>query len=183
MSNEIQYVRSRLNEKAKLQQAHKQLLKLLILSSGLLFATLLGIGLVLVMPEIEIPKIFYTGTVIILLSSVSLEATKRAIAGDELQRAVYLLVITLGLGVAFGVMQLIGWSYLLEADTLGRNILLPFSAIHFLHLVVGLIFLLVVFFRLNDFQIHSRAMLFATNVIYFWHFLGLIWLVFIGVIA
>ncbi|MEP2669658.1 MAG: cytochrome c oxidase subunit 3 [Cyclobacteriaceae bacterium] len=183
MSNDIQFVRSRLNEKAKLQRAQKQLLKLVILSSGLLFATLLFVGLVVMMPDIEIPKIFYVGTAFIILSSASLEATKRAIAGDELQKAVYLLVISLGLGVAFGAMQLIGWSYLLDADTLGRNILLPFSAIHFLHLVVGLIFLMVVFFRLNDFQIHSMAMLFATNVFYFWHFLGLIWLVFIGVIA
>ncbi|MFZ1807452.1 MAG: cytochrome c oxidase subunit 3 [Cyclobacteriaceae bacterium] len=176
-------VRSRLNEKAKLQHAQKQLLKLLIVSSGLLFAALLGTGLLQAMPDVEIPKIFYLGSVIIILSSVGLVATQKAIAKDELQMAVYLLVISLGLGVVFGVIQIIGWNYLLEADTLGRNILLPFSAIHFLHLVIGLLFLMVVFFRLNNFQIHSKAMLFTSNVFYFWHFLGVIWLIFISVIA
>ncbi|HCM77676.1 MAG TPA: hypothetical protein DIS90_14940 [Cytophagales bacterium] len=183
MRNDIQIIRSRLNEKAQQQQAKRLLLRLLILSSGLLFAALLIIGMIQVKPQVEIPSIFYLGSVIIILSSAVLVAAKKAIVKDDLQIAVYLLVVSLGLGVAFGFIQLMGWSSLLATDTIGRNILLPFSAIHFSHLVVGIVFLFVVFKRLNNFQIHSKAILFTSNVFYFWHFLGLIWVAFIGVIA
>lgn len=183
MVNDLKLIRSRLNEKAKVQRAQNQLVKLLVASSGLLFLTLLGVWLIQVMPKVVIPKIYYLGSFIIMLSSAGLVATKKAIANDNLQKAVYLLATSLGLGVAFGFIQLLGWNYLFDADKMARNILLPFSTIHFLHLVIGIIFLFVVFKRLNDFQIHSKAMLFSSNVFYFWHFLGFIWLAFLGVMA
>jgi heme/copper-type cytochrome/quinol oxidase subunit 3 len=183
MVNEVKLIRSRLNEKAKRQKAQNQLVRLLVASSCLLFLTLLGVWLIQVLPKVTIPKIYYLGSFIIMLSSAGLVATKKAIAKDDLQKAVYLLAISMGLGVAFGFIQLMGWNYLFDTEQLGRNILLPFSTIHFLHLVIGIIFLFIVFKRLNDFQIHSKAMLFSSNVFYFWHFLGFIWLAFMGVMA
>ncbi len=183
MSDEVRLIRSRLNEKSKQQKAQKQLVRWLAFSSSLLFMTLIGVWLIQVMPKVVIPRIYYLNSFIIVLSSIGLMAAERAIFKDELQKAVYFLSISIGFGVAFGFMQLLGWSYLVETDQIGRNILLPFSTIHFLHLVVGIIFLFVVFKKMNDFQIHSQAMLFASNVFYFWHFLGFIWLSFFGVMT
>ena len=183
MVSEVKLIRSRLNEKAKQQKAQNLIVKLLVASSCLLFLTLLAIWLIQTMPKVLIPKIYYLGSFIIMLSSAGLVATRKAIARDDLQKAVYLLVISIGLGVGFGFIQLTGWHYLFDSNQQESNILLPFSTIHFLHLVIGIIFLFVVFKRLNDFQVHSKAMLFSSNVFYFWHFLGFIWLAFMGVMT
>ncbi len=176
-------IRSRLNERSKLHKAQDQLTKLVLISSGLLFLTLLYVWLIQVTPKIVVPKRYYLGSLVIVLSSLGLVGTKYAIVRDKLQLAVYLLVISTGMGVAFGFIQLYGWPSLQSSNQIGNNIFLPFAAIHFLHLAVGITFLMVVLRRLNNFQVHSKSMRFTSNVFLFWHFLGLIWVAFMFLVA
>ncbi len=181
--SEIELIHNRLRERSKKIQAQRQIVKLFIVSSCLIFLTLLLVWFIKVRPQAVIPGIYSLSTLVILLSSLSLLFAHRAIDANRIQRAVYFTVMCIGMGMIFGITQYSGWNTLMESTELTQSILLPFSIIHFAHILVGLAFLLIVFIRLRDYQIHSKAMDFSSNVFYFWHFLGLVWVVFIGLLA
>ena len=181
--SEVDLVRSRVNEKAKKQKAQRQIMKLFIVSSCLIFGTLLVIWLIQMGQKTTIPNIYIQSTFIILLSSGGLFLVNKAIKRNQLQHAVYFTVITITLGMLFGITQIMGWNHLLESDRVYRSILIPFSIVHFIHIAVGLILLTVIFFKLRNYEIHSKAMGFSSNVFYFWHFLGIVWVAFLAVIS
>src|SRR5690606_30996697 len=85
-------------------------------------------------------------------------------------------------GLLFSVLQVVGWHELLDTNMSFRNILFPFSLVHFIHVSVGLILLISVFKQIREYRIHSRSRHYAYNVFMFWHFLGMVWLFFIGLI-
>ncbi len=159
------------------------MMRLFIGTSCLIFLTLLFVWHIQVKPTSGVPNIYFIGSLIIVLSSIGLHLANKAISRNDIQKAVYLTISSIALGILFGVTQYLGWDTLITANQQYKNVLLPFSVIHFAHIVLGLVFLVVIFIRLRDYQIHSRAMLFSSNVFYFWHFLGFIWLSFLGIIA
>ncbi len=181
--SEIELIHSLLRERSKKLQAKRHITRLFILSSCIIFLTLLLIWVIKARPQTVIPGIYSLSTFVILLSSLSLLLAHQSISKNQLQRAVYLTVSCMVLGLIFGLTQYLGWNTLIESTKLGQSILLPFSIIHFTHILVGLAFLTIVFIRLRDYQIHSKAMSFSSNVFYFWHFLGLVWVLFINALA
>jgi len=60
----------------------------------------------------EIPSMFYVSTVVILLSSVTIELSKKAIRKDENKKTYQYLAYTLALGLIFVGCQLLGWNQL-----------------------------------------------------------------------
>ncbi len=176
-------IQSRVNEKAKKQRAQRQIMKLFIVSSFIIFGTLLMVWLIQLGQRTVIPNIYVQGAFIILLSSGALLLVNKAIRKNQLQHAVYFIIASILLGLAFGITQIIGWNSLIDANQVYRSILIPFSVVHFLHIAVGLILLFVIFIRLRNYQVHSKAMNFSSNVFYFWHFLGLVWVSFLTLIS
>ena len=181
--NQIDLIRSRVNEKEKKQKAQRQIMKLFIVSSCLIFGTLLVVWLMQMGQKATIPDIYLQSTFIILLSSVGLFLVDKAIRRNQIQHAVYFVIIAMTLGVLFGITQIMGWNSLLNSNQVYKSILIPFSIIHFLHIAVGLGLLLVIFIKLRNYEIHSKAMNFSSNVFYFWHFLGVVWVAFLSVIS
>lgn len=181
--SELELVRSRINEKNKKQKAQKQIMKLFIVSSCLIFGTLLFVWMIQMSQKATIPDIYLQSTFIILLSSIGLFLVDKAIKRNQIQHAVYFVLITITLGLLFGLTQIMGWNYLLESEQVYKSILIPFSVIHFMHIAVGLALLFVIFIRLRNYEIHSKAMSFSSNVFYFWHFLGVVWVSFLVVIS
>ncbi len=180
---EIKLVKSRLEEKSKVQKAHKQMMKMLIGTSILIFITLLLVWLIQSSPETEIPTVYLYSSLIIIISSLIVHLAKKAIGTDEIENAIILISVAIIMGSLFMVSQYQGWTQLVELSQQFKNILLPFTIIHFVHTMIGLIFLILVFFRLKTYRIHSRAIGISSNVFYFWHFLGIVWLSFIGILA
>ncbi len=172
-------VLSRLREKAKLKKAHRQMLHLFIISSTLIFFTLAFVWLVHSAPKISIPAVYHWNIPIIIGTSIVIYLAQKRILNHEIEKAFQLVKIALGLGILFGVIQVLGWQELLAANRLIRNILFPFSVIHLAHVIIGIVLLAVVLWRLRDFKIHSKAKGFAWNVSRFWHFLGAAWLAFL----
>ncbi len=102
-----------------------------------------------------------------------------AIKKNEIRKAFLLTGFGLWVGIVFGLIQLLGLEKLLTVNDAFRNILFPFSILHFVHVVAGLILITIVLTRIKRFQIHSKALGFASNVFRFWHFLGIVWVVFL----
>lgn len=132
--------------------------------------------------NISLPTIFTISTGILLASSVSMHLAKRAARNDNFSQLKLYLGVTLVLGVVFLVSQWMGFSDLVALDIyfVGSNpvesflYVLPFM--HGLHIVAGIIFLLVVLYKVVKAKVHSRKMGLMEMCATFWHFLDGLWL-------
>lgn len=178
--SEKEIIQSRLEEKERMKAAGNLMTKLFIMTSGLIFLTLIIVWLINSLPELQIPTIYEVATWFILVSSALAIMSQLKIREDDIEKAFRFTGMALFFGLLFSVLQVIGWKELLDTNQTFRNILLPFSLIHFVHVSVGLALLVSVFRKIREYRVHSRSKHYAGNVFLFWHFLGVVWLVFIG---
>ncbi|MGB8832187.1 MAG: cytochrome c oxidase subunit 3 [Candidatus Sulfotelmatobacter sp.] len=137
----------------------------------------------------SLPSILYLNTLIILLSSVTLEIGRRQIAafmtaanpasGETRQTApARWLYITLALGLLFVAGQTVAWLQLRQQGLgLATNISYSFfyvlTVAHALHLLGGLGGMTRVIGKVNHSALR-RSTLYATSL--YWHFMGALWL-------
>lgn len=134
--------------------------------------------------EFELPGGFLITTILIALSSATMQWAWASARQDELNRVRTGLLLTFALGTAFLVGQWQMWVELVDrriffggtdANPSG-SFLYVLTGVHGFHLITGLIFLLVVLRKSFQYQVHSRQMLSIGNVTIYWHFLGALWL-------
>ncbi|WP_187270034.1 cytochrome c oxidase subunit 3 [Pontibacter qinzhouensis] len=134
--------------------------------------------------EFELPAAFLINTVIILLSSASMQLAHNAANKNNLPMVKIMLLLTIGLGIAFLFGQLNAWGELVnnkvffggsESNPAG-SFLYVLTGVHGFHLVTGLIFLLIVLVASFRFKVHSKSMLQIHLCTIYWHFLGGLWL-------
>lgn len=123
---------------------------------------------------IELPRTLWLSTAIILTSSVTFEAARRAYRRGLHLAAARLLVATACLGAAFLASQLAAWQNLVHrgyylAQNPYSSFFYMFTGLHAAHLIGGLVALFIV--------VLGRATRRETVdvVAYYWHFLGLLW--------
>lgn len=164
-----------------MRNAGRYMTKLFIVTSSLIFITFIIVWLFQNLPEIIIPEVYQVATLFILVSSGLLFISQLKIREDDIERAFRYTGLGLFFGLLFSILQAIGWNELLDSNLSFRNILFPFSLVHFIHVSVGLFLLITVFRKIRNYRVHSRSKHYAYNVFYFWHFLGVVWLFFIGI--
>ena len=171
---EIAY--QRVLEKEKLSKAWRDMTRLFISASSLIFLTLLSVWAIQHLPTIEVPTVYKWNVLVVALSSLFGVLAQRSISNDDLSMAFKYTGWTMIFGIVFLMVQLIGWQELYENNHSFRNILLPFALVHILHVTIGLGLLGRVFLKLTAHQVHSKEMMLAKNAFRFWHFLGVVWL-------
>jgi cytochrome c oxidase subunit 3 len=135
--------------------------------------------------DFQLPNAFITSTVLILLSSFTLIAAKRALGQNNKQLTTIGLLSTLVLGIVFVYYQFVGFGQIVEA---GYNFTGPTSNVtmsfiyliavaHIAHVVVGLVCLLVVIFNHFRQKYSPKNMLGFELATIFWHFIDVLWLV------
>ena len=177
--SEKEIVQERLQEKQRMVNASKHMTRLFIITSSLIFITLLLVWILMILPELIIPTIYDVATWFILVSSGLIVMSQIKIQEDEIEKAFRFTGLGILFGLLFSVMQVIGWDELLLSNSSFRNILFPFSLIHFFHVSIGLFLLVSVFRKIREYRVHSKSRQYAYNVFLFWHFLGAVWLIFI----
>ena len=131
-----------------------------------------------------LPSILYFNTVLLLVSSVALEVSRRRVATfmggqkTQVQSPARWLYITLFLGLLFVAGQYVAWSQLrAEGLYLATNPSSSFfyvlTATHALHVLGGLGGLIYVIRKLSKSALR-RSQLVATAR--YWHFMGILWL-------
>lgn len=173
--SEKEIVLERLEVKQRLLKAGRHMTKLFILTSAMIFLTLLVIWVLQRLPKLVIPTVYEVGTWFILVSSAFIVMGQLKIREDDIEKAFRFTGLGLFFGLLFSVIQVVGWNELLDANLTFRNILFPFSLIHFAHVCIGLLLLGSVFRKIREYRVHSRSKHYAYNVFMFWHFLGLVW--------
>ncbi|HTL80898.1 MAG TPA: cytochrome c oxidase subunit 3 [Bacteroidia bacterium] len=146
------------------------------------------------------PRPFIISTVIILASSFSIETAWRAFRRDNGKKLLDMLLITLGLALAFGVTQVWGWIQLwnsnitlfgvgvetISSKTPNGAFLYVISGLHIVHLLGGIIFLFLMMFKVVNVRSDTiRSVVFFSDKLErtrmemlskYWHFLGGLWL-------
>ncbi|WP_187261836.1 cytochrome c oxidase subunit 3 [Pontibacter beigongshangensis] len=134
--------------------------------------------------EFDLPAAFLINTAIILLSSVSMQLAHNAASKNNLPLVKIMLLLTIGLGLAFLFGQLNAWGDLVnnnvffggsESNPAG-SFMYVLTGVHGFHLITGLVFLLIVLRASFKFKVHSKSMLRIQLCTVYWHFLGGLWL-------
>lgn len=134
--------------------------------------------------HIALPSVLYFNTLVLLVSSFTLELSRRSLAGwagdaEETRKASGWVMITLLLGLAFCAGQFHAWQQLrAEGIYLATNpnssffYLLTF--LHVLHVLVGIFALVYLAGRMMASHTTFRRSLFENTAVY-WHFMGVLW--------
>lgn len=135
-----------------------------------------------------LPTAFWLSTAMLVIVSLLLFAAERAVDAGRNVQLTRLLAAASAVGVAFVLSQVSGWASLTAASQLPQNNLYLFgvyvlSFLHVLHVVGGLIPLIWVALRSKAGRYTAADHEGVTGVAMYWHFLGIVWLGILAVLA
>jgi cytochrome c oxidase subunit 3 len=143
--------------------------------------------------HLVVPPLLYVNTGVLLVSSFTLEMSRRAFANapeievSALRNSLRWLRITLVLGLVFVVGQYLVWKELAAqglylATNSNSSFLYVFTGAHALHVLGGIAGLLRLIVRMTRKHITLRRISVANTAIY-WHFMGVLWLYLLLIIS
>jgi cytochrome c oxidase subunit 3 len=135
--------------------------------------------------HIVVPSILYANTAALLLSSFTMEMSRRALARSAGVSA--WIAITLLLGLSFIAGQYLAWRHLAAqglylATNPNSSFLYVFTGMHALHLLGGIAVLVYLLGRVIGGHSSLRHHLLDNTAVY-WHFMGGLWLYLLFVIS
>ncbi len=134
--------------------------------------------------QFDLPKVFWYSTMVILLSSFTIQLAVKSFKAREMGRYRSLITITALLGVAFAALQVMGFSNLeshgIKLTGSGSNaaasFILVIVGLHMLHVLGGVIVLLVTFVRAFATRTRNYNSAPIEIVSTYWHFVDVLWL-------
>ena len=130
----------------------------------------------------DMPDMFYISSAIVIFSSFAMIFAVRSARKDQLGRLKGTLWLTFLLGIGFLIAQIYAWGSLINDNVYftggnpSESFIYVLTAVHWLHLVSGLIFIAIILFNVYKFNIHSKAMVRLEMCSTYWHFLGGLWI-------
>ncbi len=129
----------------------------------------------------ELPSILTVSTIVILLSSVTMQVAYWAAKKDRLEMVKILVTVTSVLGLTFLILQFEGWKALVanQVYLVGNpsgSFLYVITGLHALHLISAIVFLLIVLVSTYRYRVHSKSLTQIEMCTTYWHFLGGLWL-------
>ncbi|WP_411030089.1 heme-copper oxidase subunit III [Spongiimicrobium sp. 3-5] len=133
--------------------------------------------------ELQLPPSFFISTVVIILSSITYYLAKRATKQGNSKQCTNWLLITLGLGITFIILQFNGFSQMVAqgyyftgpTSNVKMSYIFLIAMVHIAHVVAGIISLLVVLYNQYKKKYSAQEMLGLELGATFWHFLDLLW--------
>jgi cytochrome c oxidase subunit 3 len=133
--------------------------------------------------QIDMPRIFWASTVAIVASSVTLQWALRSFRQRDMRLFRSLLMITFFLGVAFVVLQWVGFKELWDqqqvkftGSTGAGQFLYVIFGLHALHVIGGVITLLVLFIKAFFGKTKNYSPVPVEVAATYWHFVDLLWI-------
>lgn len=131
----------------------------------------------------DLPLAFYASTAIILLSSVTHHMAILAVKKNRLQEVKRMLMLTLGLGLAFVFTQFLGWNelvkngvYFVDKTTPSGSFFYVITGLHLAHLFFGILALIVTSAKSIRERYNSDNYLGISLSAIYWHFLDALWI-------
>ena len=128
----------------------------------------------------SMPVIFWYSTGVMLLSSIMMQFSVAAFKNRDMGKYRNLIALTTGLGIAFIVLQAIGYIQLNRAGVRvegsgGGVFFIIIFGLHALHVLGGIITLLVLFFRSLSSRIRNYNSIPVEVAATYWHFVDFLW--------
>jgi cytochrome c oxidase subunit III len=129
----------------------------------------------------EMPKVFTISTIVILVSSISMQWAFWSAKKDNLENVKVMMTITTVLGFAFLVLQWQGWGQLVAEKVYfvgnpSGSFLYVLTGVHAVHIISAIIFLLILLVATYQYKVHGKNMVKMEMCTTYWHFLGGLWL-------
>jgi cytochrome c oxidase subunit 3 len=127
-----------------------------------------------------LPPILYFNTLLLLVSSVTIQAARRKLARDDMEGFRHWWLVTTGLGLLFVAGQLLAWRQLVHegvylATNPSSSFFYVLTAAHGVHLLGGIIALIAIAFWNWKKAKVTRATATEMATIY-WHFMDGLWI-------
>lgn len=133
--------------------------------------------------DVEMPQIFWYSTAVILISSLTIHLALGAFKDRNMAKYRQLMGVTFVLGIAFIVMQLLGFQELwneqnvkLKGVTGAGQFLYVIFGLHGLHVLGGIVALIVMFFRAFFGKSKNYSPVPVELAATYWHFVDLLWI-------
>jgi cytochrome c oxidase subunit III len=129
----------------------------------------------------EMPVLFWYSTVVILVSSLTMQMALRAFKQRERTKYRGLLTLTVLLGVLFVVLQWMGFAKIWASGISfsgagGGQFLYIIAGLHAIHVIAGLIALVVMFFKAVSTRSRGYNSVPVEVMSTYWHFVDALWL-------
>ena len=133
--------------------------------------------------QIELPFAFTLSTLLIVLSSGSFYGALRMLRANKIKETQLLLLVTLGLALAFVYFQFQGFNGIIEKgyyftgpeSSITTSYLYVLVLLHLAHLTAGIIIVLNILFKtLKGIYVQGNTLGFELALT-FWHFLDILW--------
>ncbi len=165
---------------------------LFMLASSMLFAAVVS-AFIVHRPDAEgrsawtafdLPIYFLYSTIIVIASSVTIYLAHRAAKNDELGQNKNLILITAILGILFCISQYMGWRQMVDLnltfvnarpEDISASYVWVITALHFVHIVGGIILLFAAWIQSIRLNIHKKKMVLMSIAHTYWHFVGILW--------
>lgn len=130
---------------------------------------------------IEMPKIFWYSTAVILLSSVAMQSALISFKHREMNRYRLLMALTLVLGVIFIVLQWFGFEQLWGNGIRFRGsgagqFLYVIAGLHAAHVLGGAVALIIMFVKSFFGRVKLYGSIPVEVMATYWHFVDLLWI-------
>jgi cytochrome c oxidase subunit III len=131
--------------------------------------------------DIETPALFLYSTLVIVISSVTVQMAVRAHKQREMPRYRVLITVTAILGSLFVAMQFFGFKTL-WADgvtfrtSISGSFIFVILGLHALHVVGGVIALIVMFLKAFSRKVRTYSSVGVEVAATYWHFVDLLWI-------
>jgi cytochrome c oxidase subunit III len=130
---------------------------------------------------IEIPKVFWYSTVVILISSLTVQLSLLAFKNREMNRYRILIAITTILGVLFIALQYLGFRQLWNSGITLRGsgagqFLYVIAGLHAAHVVGGIVVLVVMFIKAFFGASRNYSSVPVELAATYWHFVDFLWI-------
>ena len=133
--------------------------------------------------QIELPFAFTLSTLLIVLSSGSFYGALRMLRANKIKETQLLLLVTLGLALAFVYFQFQGFNGIIEKgyyftgpeSSITTSYLYVLVLLHLAHLTAGIVIVLNILFKtLKGIYVQGNTLGFELALT-FWHFLDILW--------
>lgn len=133
---------------------------------------------------LEIPFLFWVSTLTILASSITIHLALKSFRKRDLDTYKKLLFATLVLGIAFLVMQVMGFFMYRELDirltgagsNASHSFILAIAGLHGLHVVGGVFALAYITFKASSNSRREYNIVPAEIIATYWHFVDILWI-------
>ena len=174
--------------KTRSDRSYKLILLFAMISMTMLFAGLTSAFVVSKsradwLKNFELPMAFWYSTAVIIGCSITFHLAKKAIQKDRRKATTGYLLATLGLGIAFVMLQIAGFGQIVangyyftgSASNITTTFLYVVTVTHLVHLAGGIVSLLIIIYNHFKQKYNAGQTLGIELGAMYWHFLDLLW--------